>query len=554
MKKLYLYSMLMAAGTLASCSNDDATTTDVQNGGYNPTSYVSVNIVSTPESGTRAADANYVDGTANENKVSSVRFYFFDAAGNAVAVKKGSTVNYYNWTNPTVADGTETTGPVEKKLDAVLLIDTKEGDALPAQMVAVVNPEATLPSTSLSLSELRNVTSNYATNANATDASFVMCNSVYANAAGEEISSTKLTAGNFKASAELAKSEPVNIYVERNVAKVKVAFANNVLNADGRIQAKSITAGTPATETPITVDGKQVYIQFDKWNITGDVDLANLSKHIDPSYTGFANWNDAPYFRSYWAKNVTVGAGETLKNQYADYNANAAVALDGVKYCNENAEKATTTKNTQVIIPATLCDVDGNPYTITEFAGNRHIETSSTDLTSLKKAYLAYLENNHKHFYKEGSTYKEIAAEDIDFHTATAAGKYTDRGQYYVFACLSTTGAAKTWYHQGASGTYVQDDNVATELGNMPHAKVWKNGATYFFADINHINDQLAIVRNHYYNITLSAAYGLGTPVYDPSEVIYPEKPVDDDTYIAAQVKILSWRLVTNNVTLDWGK
>ena len=45
---------------------------------------------------------------------------------------------------------------------------------------------------------------------------------------------------------------------------------------------------------------------------------------------------------------------------------------------------------------------------------------------------------------------------------------------------------------------------------------------------------------------------GLGTPVYDPDQVIYPEKPDDNDHYIAAEIDILSWRIVENNYELKW--
>lgn len=553
--------MFMAAVALSSCSSEDA----VNNGGQKadaPTSYISVNIVSTPEGGSRAAEDNYEAGTDAENKVSKVRFYFFDESGNAAAVKASSQVNYYDWTSPD-GSGTETTGPVERNLNAVLLIETKNGDGLPAQVVAVINPNETqLGTASRSLSELRNLTADYAGSVNnTTNASFVMCNSVYASPAKEEIAATKLTSENFQNSAESAQNKPVNVYVERNVAKVRVAFDTGVLDGNSRIQAKTSDGNA------IKIGGNDVYIQFDKWNISGDINLANLSKHIDATWTDALGnnvaWNDAPYFRSYWASAVTPGAGETIKNQYANYSNNQAVAFTGsnFKYCNENATKATGIKNTQVIIPAKLCDADGNAYTIAEFAGQRFLATATTsdesDLTDLKKAVLTYFENDHKHYYKDGSDYKEIASEDITFKTSTAANKNNANrtGTYYVYACLSASGAAKTWYKHNADGSsYEECTSVNNDLLTMPHAKIWKNGATYFYFDIAHLGTQAGVVRNHCYDTSLTAIYGLGTPVYDPEEVIIPEKPLDDDTYIAAKVKILSWRLVTSKTTLDWGK
>ena len=60
------------------------------------------------------------------------------------------------------------------------------------------------------------------------------------------------------------------------------------------------------------------------------------------------------------------------------------------------------------------------------------------------------------------------------------------------------------------------------------------------------------IVRNHIYKTTVTKIAGLGTPVYDPDQVIYPEKPEDNDHYIAAEIDILSWRIVENNYELKW--
>ena len=60
-------------------------------------------------------------------------------------------------------------------------------------------------------------------------------------------------------------------------------------------------------------------------------------------------------------------------------------------------------------------------------------------------------------------------------------------------------------------------------------------------------------MRNHIYDANITKLTGLGTPVYNPDEIIYPEKPIDDEeTFIAAQINILSWRIVKNDVELDW--
>ena len=84
---------------------------------------------------------------------------------------------------------------------------------------------------------------------------------------------------------------------------------------------------------------------------------------------------------------------------------------------------------------------------------------------------------------------------------------------------------------------------------------MWTNGFTYYYFDIKHLGTSVGeygVVRNHVYKSVVDGLTGLGTPVYNPDEVIYPEKPGDEDTFLAAQIKILSWRIVNGQYKLDW--
>ena len=80
---------------------------------------------------------------------------------------------------------------------------------------------------------------------------------------------------------------------------------------------------------------------------------------------------------------------------------------------------------------------------------------------------------------------------------------------------------------------------------------IYNSGNTYYFANIKHF-DMDGIVRNHIYDLTIRSIKGLGTPVYDPNETIIPEVPTTTDSYLAAQVQILSWRLMSYYV--DFGE
>jgi len=47
---------------------------------------------------------------------------------------------------------------------------------------------------------------------------------------------------------------------------------------------------------------------------------------------------------------------------------------------------------------------------------------------------------------------------------------------------------------------------------------------------------------------------GFGTPVVDKKAEIIPTKPENEATYLAAKIKVLSWRIVKQNADLDYSK
>lgn len=358
------------------------------------------------------------------------------------------------------------------------------------------------------------------------------------------------------------------IYVERNVAKVRVKSSLTTLG-EGLIKV------TDKDGNDITVGSEQVYVKLNGWNVTGTLPNAYLSKHINSAwqtdYLGAGTqWNYYPYFRSYWA-DYCPNSGN---NQYINLSDAAKMAVSNEEgtyiYCNENAERPGTNekKPTQILIPATLCKADGTPLTISEYAGSRIVDNANFD--GLKALLLETLKVSLGHsVYKKTSNpekYTEIGTGDIEFKTASVAKpefSFGDKGGYYVYACLTTDAKAAEWHNSNEAGNtdILSASDLSSYLLAQQHAKIWNGGRTYYYLDIKHIGNPNAsldqwksgVVRNHIYDVNLTALYGIGTPVYDPSENIYPEKPQDDDTFIAAQIKILSWRVVANNVKLDWG-
>ncbi|MDE6010831.1 MAG: fimbria major subunit, partial [Muribaculaceae bacterium] len=88
----------------------------------------------------------------------------------------------------------------------------------------------------------------------------------------------------------------------------------------------------------------------------------------------------------------------------------------------------------------------------------------------------------------------------------------------------------------------------------------YNDGMVYYNIPIRHLRPgyvpgekiltgMFGVVRNHWYQVTISAIKNLGHSVYRPDEHIIP--PSDDTRYmIGSSVKILSWRLVKSTVEL----
>ena len=558
--KSTLLSMLAGLAVVGCSSGDDG---DLNGGasGNGSTSYLAVNLASADVT---RAQQGYEDGVGAENKVTNVRFYFFNGVGGAANVKlttTGSYVNYYDWTPASgdQSDDTNTGDDVESNLAATIVINTQSGDKVPQMMAAVINPTG-LDNTSKSLSQLRDLNADYAVSGLTQEGKFVMFNSVYA-ANRAEVCAVPITSDNLQKTAALAKENPVTIYVERNVAKVKttigVDFADN-----GKLLLKD------KEDQEILVDGQQVYLQIDGWSLTADTDKGRLVKKINPVWEG-TWWNGT--HRSFWAINDMSAV-----NRYHEY---VGSPLTKSLYTNENAQlvddvngtEGQAKTHTKVMLKGTLCKADGTPFTIVRHLGSYFADTPSDTETAnflnLKKSILSQLRASGRHYYYattvEGKPARvELGEEDLVILPVGQVTTEDSKNNCYVYAQLTEAAKAKTWY------TSMNEDATALEntsqmdaaLANkdiVDRALAWKSGMTYYYYEIKHLKnnsnqDVIGVVRNHIYDTTVTKIAGLGTPVYNPGLVIYPEKPEPNNHFIAAEIKILSWRLVPNDYELDW--
>ena len=321
MKIFKLFPLACAALMMTACGSDN----DIEGGATNPggdAQYLAVNIVNVGTTPTRATE-DYVNGTDDENKINTIRFYFFHADGspyvltNTTETTTGTDVNWLEKTDPsTTAPTPAGQGTVDKVTEAVLVIQGKSL-AAPATMVAVINPEtlkdnATLNNNgTVTLSELRDSkfdTQFYKLEAG-TNKAFVMTNSVYREG-GNTICPT-LVSGHLETSDVAAKNNPVNIYVERVAAKVSAKVDDTTVPAGFSVNPWEKGDGTKWATNQYGMEvgtfGKstKIYAVIEGWGVADENSQAMLEKQIDATWTnaslGITTWNTADYHRSFWS-------------------------------------------------------------------------------------------------------------------------------------------------------------------------------------------------------------------------------------------------------------
>lgn len=542
MKIFKLFPLACAALMMSACSSDDG------NGSENPniaseSQYLAVNIVNVGTTPTRAAVPGYEDGTAEESTIKKIRFYFFHADGSAYGLKNatGGVDNYIEkiitTTDVGTAGGTNTVGTIT---NAILVIEGTTKQA-PASVIAVVNPESITPALGTDEKSLTDLTNNLTGTqfyTIATKDNFAMTNSVYVEA-GRTVCPS-LVAGHIGTDKTTAEENPVKIYVERVVAKVGADLSPLTADVDG--------TGKYGMQVG-TYSSKDIYAVIDGWGVADENGTANVEKHITNSWTdgglGITTWTTADYHRSFWETSVAFGASNAKVNhKFNDYKA----AHDGIVYTLPNTPTAATADIynndlTKFLVTATLRYKDGTgTWQNAEICKYQGVEYLGID--ALKEA----IATTFNMYYTDASGNTPIQASDVKFKTAVTGITVKD---YQVIPVLDDS---KTYYKKNPTGTgYIP---LTTENISTYPAEVRRDGKAYYYIPIRHLGAATTdpayygVVRNHWYKVKVNSLKGFGTPVYDPDKTIIPTIPDDSNTYLAAQINVLQWRVVSQSVDL----
>lgn len=572
MKIPKLFPFACVALMMTACASDKEEIGSGTKPGSDP-QYLAVNIVNVGATPTTRA-AGYENGTAEESAIKKVRFYFFNGDGSPYLIKNpGMGVEGggdKNWLEASPADDTTSGTPsqIEKITQTVLVINGVQS-AAPAAIVAVVNP-GTVEATTLQnekggdvmrLSELRYSAVGsqfYKKDAKGKVSDFVMSNSVYVNA-GEDVCAS-LVAGHVTTSAETAKAKPVDIYVERVVAKVTADVDNEAFEYGNGTNWEANKYGT---KNPVGKSGDyDVYAVIEGWGLANENGKAEVEKQVNKTWAdgtlGFTPWTTSDYHRCFWEKSVGFDAGaggnQPVNPTFNQLKAKMQDVLYTLPNTPESKDKIANLKDndlTKFAVAATLRykDAAGNWHNA-EIC--RYNGVSILGIDNLKKQVA--LTFSQYYTSTDGATYTQLSKDDINFKDPDATTQ-----QYLVTPTLADAHAGTKYYTKTNTGTTptFREVNKADVLAAIEadKAEIRRDGRAYYYVPIKHLGGtgelaEYGIVRNHFYKITLTGIKGFGTPVYDPDKVVDPIVPTYENTYLAARVQVLQWRVVNQNASL----
>ena len=580
---------------LGACSSSD----DLNDGGATANegkSYIAVNIksVGTAGAGTRADDRDYTqggtyeDGAPNEGDISAVRFFFFNSDGSAY-IMKNKNVNYLELdASVSSAGDAGHLQTIEGKTTAMLVIQGETKTA-PAYMVAVVNPQtlSKLEDKAYRESQLRDEFTDKSFVKITTDGTgnkqyggFVMSNSVYAENGARVCASS--VSGHVEDKPDEAAKNPVDIYVERVVAKA----TTNVNATNG--MWKQISDGADAGKYKIKVgeifidaeNKKDVYAVVQGWGLADENGQALLEKQIDVNQTnltsailGIDPWTSPDYHRCFWEASVGItpegGTNPNVNHKFSEFTTPfgatplytcpnsptyaEAAGVDG-KFTSGVNTKPYENTLTKVLVAAKLVYYDdannAHPADICKYRGIQILGAENVKKQVAKDHPEYWTVDPH-----DGSKHILLAPENLEYTKTNLTGSDPLKS-YEVRPVLKAGVKVYKKKSDGSFETTDSNDELNASLAQSP-VQVRKDGMTYYFTPIRHLAQHktemgyYGVVRNHSYRITINTISGFGTPVYDPDEIIDPVIPKDTETFLAARINVLSWRVVPSSVDLD---
>jgi len=553
MKNKLLMIPFIAALALAGCTNGEDPGIDVPNEVNGQVRYLAVNIV-TP-AGVRA-DAGYQPGSEDEDAVETATFVLLNNENKISQVC--SNVNLKPWSGIGDYDPN-----VENISSAVLLIEKEAEKPAVTGIIAILNANDGIIgkfAEGKTLDEVKAIWGDCATTG--LKGSFIMTNSVYYDANALKIAAD-VTEANLGQSEDAAKNNPVKIYVERVVARIDTS-AGVGTNSGATIEITNAADGSKTTKNlTIAIKGIAVENHPNRSYLLKNIDGLDAAADL---WTG---WNDAANYRSYWAaKMPTKTEDAAFAFQLQNWNEIQDAAAHKT-YVQENID---ANNHTAVIVTAQLMDGE-NPLALVKIANTYY--TPNDALTQIAGSI------SHRHYrIKDASVTDKDVYVSIPtdyFEWAEPANGGLDGFEVWEgYAKLKADKESETYYEYIPATTDESGNAVPEKFETRTAAQInealkaedlrvlfWNDGMCYYYANIEH-HKTLAedgttvtelhegVIRNHIYNLNLQSIKGVGVPVFNPTQDIYPKRPDEENLfYLAARINILKWKIVNQNVNLE---
>ena len=600
---------MLACSAMVACTNTDEpeVNTGNENGGK-AEAYMSVKLVMTETGGSRATDGGYnpgedgeAEGTISEQKIDGTKsiFLFYDELGNWVT--SGQLISADAFADGATGTHTGHTSDINDIKDDAYVVLSSPTDAIKKikQVLTVVNYSKC--GSLLQKTKTQALATIAAAGEDPANAGFLMSTSVYLDAAGNLVNTTAVlgddfenadgtvTKANIQDTQEKAKANPVKIYIERASAKVQLTHGDSKTVIKEATEFEVVGSENGSNDeaggqegNDIVIDGIQypAYISIDGWTINNVNTTTNLVKQLDDAWkttVPFANWNNHNDFRSYWAMGTkytnTDNTGLVVYN-WTNAVEKMGTLVNNAMYCYEQtaatpkADKGTLKPNVTTMLIAASIKIK---------------ESATAEATSVDNIYqyggVFYGETDYMNlllkqikdagYVKAGETdgsYADLVATDLTIATdGTLAGilvTVASTGTYYkdvvetkdektgaiTYSATSSSADAINKFLNGAAAT---ETAAAIEgLAYVTEAQGFADGKCYYQIPIEHF-DTYGVVRNHWYKLNISKVIRIGSAVYNPT-VLIPQIPEQETSYyLAAEIHVLNWHVVEQDVTLD---
>lgn len=577
MKTSKLISIALLSIAVA-CSKENVTS---DQGGSDANQYMAVNLAMSVGASTKAP-SDYRDGSEAEStvNVNNSIFLFYDAYGNYLTAGTISATDGSVDANGNLTLTTNPSNYVEKDSKAVIVLGPTR--IRPALVLAVLNYDKCNTLKNLSLADVHAHVDN---NAISTEAGkFTMTNSVYVDGKNV-VNATPISASSVKETKEDALKSPVQIYVEREAVKVNMKGKDGLnKTAEGKIYFETANA-------EYVLDGVKVAarIVVDGWAVNAFNTTSYLVKNVPASWIAtspFANWYEEAAKRTFWAQDPNYSGSEdyifgrdpkdepgTYKNvQYLSWNEATANNVDSYSHMYENtADKASAKVNGGELanVPTILIAAHvemakagaawENPD-LYKFGGLFYTNTS------LKNYAAEQILKNKLHWEYTTTEGAKTAAMLPDQINIDFVANIVDNSGSVKIKVTGVTAPAADATLKNADNTVIESANWAKAVEDILNGETgfnvaknelvcYKNGMCYYQVPIKHNQavDDVAYgtVRNHIYELTLSKIAKLGNPVFNADEKLVLIPGEEKNYYVSAELKILKWRVVTQDVVIE---